>query len=149
MQQVKCIDGGIVALSGATSSVVSAGSVLRRPAPLPAPCPAPTRSRKSLRAAPYGPGLHPFLGHVIRPCEQHPLALIRLVFEETVNHTNAKAASHAVALEGRWPPPVRAATCPVPPNRTLEGNVRPLEQPQRLGLLLVCPSLGGPCERRG
>ena len=110
MQQVKCIDGGIVALSGATSSVVSAGSVLRRPAPLPAPCPAPTRSRTSLRAAPYGPGLHPFLGHVIRPCEQHPLALIRLVFEESVNHTNAKAASHAVALEGRWPPPVRAAT---------------------------------------
>ena len=31
---------------------------------------------------------------------------------------------------------MRTATCPVTPNR-------PLEQPQRLGLLLVCPFLGG------
>ena len=33
--------------------------------------------------------------------------------------------------------PVRAATCPVIPIRASEGKVRPLEQPQRLRLLLV------------
>ena len=44
---------------------------------------------------------------------------------------------------GRWPPPVRAATCPVNSNRTLEDKIRPLEQPQRLGLLLFSPARGG------
>ena len=33
---------------------------------------------------------------------------------------------------------------PRPSNLALEGKVRPLEQPQRLGLRLACPSLGGP-----
>ena len=43
---------------------------------------------------------------------------------------------------------MRAATCPVTPIRALGGKIPPLEQSGRLGLLLVCPSLGGPGHRR-
>ena len=32
-------------------------------------------------------------------------------------------------------------TCPITSNRALQGKARPLEQPQRLGLLLVFLSL--------
>ena len=69
-----------------------------------------------------------------------------LVSEQSVAHVNEKTPIQAAAHEGRWPP-VRAATCPVTPNQTLEGEVRPLEQPQRLGLLLLRPSRDGPGRR--
>ena len=72
-----------------------------------------------------------------------PCLLGGLVFPESVVPTNTKTPTQAVAPEGRWPTPVRTATCQVNPSRTLRSNVRSSEQPQRLGLLLVRLSLGG------
>ena len=87
------------------------------------------------------PGLHRFLLLGIGPGEQGLPPFGRFV-AVTITPTNTKTPTPAVAPEGRWPTPVRTATCQVNPSRTLRSNVRPLEQPQRLRLLLVCFSLG-------
>ena len=82
------------------------------------------------------PGLRRFLTQEFRPGEKRLLHRGDLVFQESVVHTNAKTPIQVAA-------PVRAATCQVNPSRPLQDKVRALEQPQRLGLLLVRFSLGG------
>ena len=57
--------------------------------------------------------------------------------------TNAKTPVQTAAQEGRWLYALASATCPVNPNRALEGKVRSSEQPESLGLRLVRFSLGG------
>ena len=70
------------------------------------------------------------------PGEQRLLPLGRFAVMAAAR-ANAKTPTQGVVPEGRWPPPACVATCPVAPYRTLQTKVRPSEEPQRLGLLLV------------
>ena len=72
-----------------------------------------------------------------------------------ISAVSRPAPTGSCTVPGRCPAPTRRGTrfragiCgPGPVSLALEGKVGPLEQPQRLGLLLVCPSLGGPGLRR-
>ena len=95
-----------------------------------------------------GPGLRVdrLLGHELGPGEEPPLRHGGPVFEESVARTNARS---------RYMRSLRRAggrrQCVRPPVQSLQTGpckARFSEQPQRLGLLLVCPSLGDAGLRR-